>query len=149
MKQPSNELFQTYTGILLILMISLSAQTVKARKISHPKAGPPGSWRIIGHTQAQHTADHNVIVVKGPYDNFRALKFKVTDAPLNLERMVVIYDNGVPDNLNVRENIRQGGESRVIDLRGAGKRSIRKIDFWYDTKGLLRGKANVTVFGKK
>jgi len=44
---------------------------------------------------------------------------------------------------------RQGGESRAIDLRGIGKRSVRRIDFWYDTKGFLKGKADVTVFGMK
>jgi len=37
----------------------------------------------------------------------------------------------------------------VIGLRGSGQRSIRRIDFWYDTKGLLNGKADVTVFGRK
>lgn len=41
------------------------------------------------------------------------------------------------------------GESRAIDLQGVGKRSIPKIEFWYDTKGFLKGKANVTVFGMK
>ena len=64
-----------------------------------------------------------------------------------MQRMVVTYDNGVPDNIDVRQNIPQGGESRVIDLRGTGTRSIRKIDFWYDTKGFLKGKADVTVSG--
>ena len=130
-------------------MISISAQPVLARKTSHPNPGHRGSWRLIGQTHAQHSADHDAIIVKGPYDNFRAIKFRVTDAPLNMTRMVVTYDNGIPDNINVRQNIRQGGESRVIDLRGAGKRSLRRIDFWYDTKGFLRGKADVTVFGKK
>ena len=42
-----------------------------------------------------------------------------------------------------------GGESRVIDLRGVGQRSLRRIDFWYDTKGVGRGTADVTVFGMK
>ena len=37
----------------------------------------------------------------------------------------------------------------AIDLRGIGKRSVRRIDFWYDTKGFLKGKADVTVFGMK
>lgn len=51
--------------------------------------------------------------------------------------------------LEVRQDIRKGGESRAIDLKGAGKRSLRKIDFWYETKGVLQGKADVTVFGMK
>lgn len=41
------------------------------------------------------------------------------------------------------------GEWRAIDLKGVGTRSIRRIDFWYDTKGFLKGKADVTVFGMK
>lgn len=50
---------------------------------------------------------------------------------------------------DVRQTISQGGESRQIDLRGSGRRSIRKIEFWYDTKGIFKGRANVTVFGMK
>jgi phosphoribosyl 1,2-cyclic phosphodiesterase len=117
--------------------------------VVQPKAGAAGTWRLIGQTHADHGADHDTIVVQGPYDNFRKIKFKVTDAPLNMQRMVVTYDNGAPDNIDIRQNIPQGGESRVIDLRGVGKRSLRRIDFWYDTKGFLKGKADVTVFGMK
>ena len=131
---------------LVAFSLGLAVAQVKVVK---PKAGMPGTWRLIGQTQAKHTADHDTIIVAGPYDNFRKLKFKVTDARLNMQRMVVTYDNGVPDNIDVRQNIPQGGESRVIDLRGTGTRSIRKIDFWYDTKGFLKGKADVTVFGMK
>jgi hypothetical protein len=113
------------------------------------KPGAPGQWRVIGQTHANHTADHDTIFVQGPFDNFRRIKFKVTDAPLNMHRMVVTYDNGMPDKIEVRQTIPKGGESRVIDLRGIGKRSVRKIEFWYDTKGLLNGRADVTVFGMK
>lgn len=58
-------------------------------------------------------------------------------------------DNGEPDKLEVREEIAKGGETRAIDLRGAGTRSIKKIEFWYETKGSGKGKADVTVFGMK
>jgi hypothetical protein len=120
-----------------------------AQRVGTPRGGNAGSWRVLGTTQASHSADHDMIVVKGPYDYFRRLKLKVTDAPLNLQRMVVTYDdNGAPEKIDVRQNISQGGESRVIDLRG-GKRKLRTIEFWYDTKGFLSGKADVTVFGMK
>jgi hypothetical protein len=123
--------------------------SASAQRVGTPRGGSPGSWRLLGTTQASHSADHDMIVVKGPYDYFRRLKFKVTDAPLNMQRMVVTYDdNGAPEKIDVRQNISQGGESRVIDLRG-GKRKIRTIEFWYDTQGFLKGKADVTVFGMK
>ncbi len=120
-----------------------------AEKHAQPKAAPAGSWVVIGTTHASHSADHDGIVVEGPFDNFRRIKFKVTDAPLNMQHMVVTYDNGQPDKIDVRQNIPQRGESRVIDLKGVGQRSIRRIDFWYDTKGQGKGKADVTIFGMK
>lgn len=69
------------------------------------------------------------------------------DAPLQLARLVVTYDNGVPDTIPVRYNIPKNGESRIIDLRGAGRRSLRRVDFWYDTRGRGRGTANVSLWG--
>jgi hypothetical protein len=88
-------------------------------------------------------------MVAGPYDFFRSLKFKVTGAPLNMLRMIVRYDDGgAPEEIAVRYTIPRGGESRVIDLRG-GKRKLRSVEFWYDTKSLLNAQADVTLFGIK
>jgi hypothetical protein len=135
----------------LALTVTLAALTpaAQAQKVVQPNAGATGTWKLIGQTHADHGVDHDTIVVQGPFDNFRKIKFKVTDAPLNMLHMVVIYDNGQPDKIEIRQNIAKGGESRVIDLKGIGKRSVRRIDFWYDTKGFLSGKADVTVFGMK
>ena len=136
-------------AVLAALALASAAPARAGQQVVHPNPGPPGSWRPIGQTHANHTADHDVIVVKGPYDNFRKIKFKVTDAPLSMHYMLVTYENGQPDRIDVRQNIPKGGESRAIDLKGVGKRSLRKIEFWYDTKGLLNGKADVTLFGQK
>ena len=130
-------------------LVAAAAAPLRAEKVTRPRPGPAGSWRLIGQTHARHTADHDAIVVHGPYDNFRRLKFRVTDAPLNMHHMLVTYDNGAPDRIEVRQEIPRGGESRVIDLRGAGQRSLRRVEFWYDTKGLLNGQADVTLFGMK
>jgi hypothetical protein len=104
---------------------------------------------LLGTTQAKFVADHDKIIIAGPYDFFRRLKFKVTDAPLNMQHMVVTYDDGgVPEKVDIRYNIPQGGESRVIDLKG-GKRKLRTVEFWYKTDGVLNGRADVTLFGIK
>jgi hypothetical protein len=150
-RRGSNLPFALTTALLVALPLAATCLVAPAhaQQVVKPKPGAAGTWRLIGQTHADHGADHDTIVVQGPYDNFRKIKFKVTDAPLNMQRMVVTYDNGAPDNIDIRQNIAQGGESRVIDLRGVGKRSLRRIDFWYDTKGFLKGKADVTVFGMK
>jgi hypothetical protein len=133
----------------IAVLVVIWTAPVHAQGVSRPRGGPAGSWRAIGTTEAGFQADHDGIVVRGPFDDFRRIKFKVTGAPLNLQRLVVTYENGVPDKIDVRNNIPEGGESRQIDLASAGKRRIRRIDFWYDTKGILKGKAHVTVFGMK
>ena len=133
----------------LMTMTMTLVNPVHAQKVVQPRAAKAGSWVLIGRTQANHTADHDGIDVSGPFDNFRRVQFRVTDAPLNMQRMVVTYGNGQPDQIDLRQNIPQGGQSRVIDLRGVGTRHIRRIDFWYNTKGLLTGRADVTVFGMK
>jgi hypothetical protein len=132
----------------LSILVMLFGTMVQAQQVAKPGPGAKGTWKLLGTTHANHSADHDAIMVAGPYDYFRKLKFKVTDAPLNMQRMVVTYDDGRPENIDVRQNIPKGGESRVIDLKG-GKRKLRSIEFWYDTKGFLNGKADVTLFGMK
>ena len=61
---------------------------------------------------------------------------------------MITYGNGQPENVSVRYNIPNGGESRQISLAG-GARHIRRIDFWYKTQPGLTGRASVTVFGMK
>jgi hypothetical protein len=76
------------------------------------------------------------------------VKIKVVDAGLNMLDMDIHFENGEKMNVSIQKNFHQGEESRVIDLPG-NKRRIEKITFLYDTKGILKGKANVVVFGKR
>ncbi len=141
---------QRASCLVIVALVALASTALaQDRKVSQPRRGAPGQWRVIGQLEAGFKADHDEIVVRGPFDDFRKIKFGVTGADLNIQHLVVTYDNGEPDKIDVRQNIREGGESRQIDLRGAGKRSIRKIAFWYDTKGMLKGRAKVTLFGMK
>jgi hypothetical protein len=135
--------------VLTILMILFSGLASQAQQVNKPKPGNKGSWRLLGIVQASRQADHDIIIVAGPHDYFKKLKFKVTDAPLQMQRMLVRYDDGgKPENIDIRYNIPKGGESRIIDLKG-GKRKLKSVEFWYDTKGFLSGKADVTLFGIK
>ena len=135
-------------AVIGLAAITLSCSATWAAQEAHLSAGSPGTWHLIGTTHAGHSADHDSIIVNGPGDAFRRIKFRVRDATLNLRRLVVSYDNGASQNVETRNDIPKGGESRVIDLNG-GKRQLRRIDFWYDTKGFLSGTADVTVYGMK
>ena len=80
-----------------------------------------GDWVKLGSVNAGHDADHDRITVTGQHDNYRKLKFKVKNAALNMRQVVVTYDDGAPERLDVKENLAAGAETRVIDLHG-GKR---------------------------
>ena len=138
---------KTIWSIAGLAAMLLFADASMAAKEVHPSCGPPGTWCSLGHVTADRSRDHDTIVIKGSDDEFRALKFKVKDSPIDIHRMVVTYDNGAREEVNTRNDIPKGGESRNIDLRGSGKRSLKKVEFWYDSKGLLNGKAEVKLFG--
>ena len=134
--------------LLIAMLIGIVSDAV-AQQVSRPRPGGIGSWRVLGVTQANRTAERDVIYVQGPYDYFRQIKFRVTDAPLEIMRMVVRYDDGgLPQNVETRFLIPEGGESRIIDLRG-GRRKLKSVEFWYKTVGMFRGRADITLFGIK
>lgn len=132
----------------LAAVAAVAPPRAAADDTTRPNKGLPGQWVNLGRVSASHSADHDRITVKGKYDDFRRIKFTVRDAGLNLRRVVVTYDRGGGETLNVREDIPKGGETRPIDLNGA-QRSIRTIEFWYDTKGLLGGTSDVTAWGQR
>ncbi|QQY81698.1 hypothetical protein JJL45_12295 [Tamlana sp. s12] len=146
MKKKLSYLFATLLAVFLCFQ-NANAQYRKGVHTVNNHNNQVGKWVNLGTTHANHTADHDRINVPGPYDYYRKLKFKVRDSPLNIQRMIVTYDGGgAPEKIETRFSIPKNGESRVIDLRG-GKRKLRSIEFWYDTKGILNGKADVTVYG--
>nr|WP_214460630.1 hypothetical protein [Flavihumibacter fluvii] len=116
---------------------------------ANPNAVPAyNNWRELGSVKAGHNGDHDRIEINGPHDTFRKIKIRVEGSPLNMRKMVVTYDDGAPENIEVRNDIPKGGESREIDLKG-GKRKLKSVEFWFETKGFLNGKAEVFLYGSK
>lgn len=127
-----------FFAVLPFLLMSFSATEETAGQ---------SKWRFIADKNVRYGPDHDVIHVTGN-DNYRQLKLRVTDAPLKINDMKVHFENGEVFDVAIRSEIRKGGESRVIDLPG-GSRSIRKIEFWYSTVGVLKGTARVAVWGRR
>ncbi len=106
-----------------------------------------GTWERLGSRRVDRRVDHDEIIVTWLEGAFDAIKIEVKGAPLNMHRCVVHFANGGDQEILTRHNFAQGSDSRVIDLKG-NNRIINRISFWYDTQGLLRGKAIVTVWGR-
>lgn len=105
-------------------------------------------WKFIGDKNVRFGVDRDVIHCGNAKDDFRQIKLKVTDGPVKILDMKVYFDNDEVQDVSIRNQIRQGGESRIIDLTG-GLRHLKKIEFWYETKGFARGRSRVAVWGRK
>jgi hypothetical protein len=129
------------TNVVLVFLLSLTIFT------SQSAIAQQGTWERLGTRKVNHRVDHDEILVTWTDGVFDAIKIVVTGAPLNMHRCVVHFGNGTQQEIELRHNFAQGSDSRVVDLAG-NNRIINRISFWYDTKGLLRGRATVTVFGR-
>ncbi len=108
---------------------------------------PPGKWELLGRRKVRYGLDRDEIIVTRAEGTFTKLKLRVLKSGINMHRFVVHFGNGGKQEVAVRKNIRAGGETRVIDLKG-GKRVIKKVVFWYDTKGIVGKKATVALWGR-
>lgn len=122
-------------SLLTVLLISLSSFTRGA------------SWEHLGSRTVNYTLDKDVIKVTAKEGRFTKLKLKVSNGALRMHKMVVQYGNGEKDIIPMKYHFSRRSASRVIDLKG-GKRIIKDITFFYDSKNRSRQKAKVHVFGK-
>lgn len=106
-----------------------------------------GGWEKLGTKKVNYGLDRDEIIVTARDGRFTKLKLKARRGGINMHKMVVHFGDGTHQNVELRNNIPKGGETRVIDLKG-GKRVIKKVVFWYDTKNLARKRAKLELWGK-
>ena len=104
------------------------------------------AWVALGQRDVNDRVDHDVIAVTARRGEFHSIKLMVQRAPVDFHRVVVHYGDGSKQEVEMRNTIRAGGESRAIDLEGRD-RVIRSIEFWYDARTIRGRKASIRVFG--
>lgn len=133
--------------LIILAACIISISSLNAQKVSVVTNNKPG-WHKIGETTADFRTDKDVIKVWGD-DRFKSLKIQAVDAPVHIEDMTVVYQDGEPENIPVRYDFPKGGESRNIDLKGYERR-IKEIDFIYRTVPNYKvEKAHIEIWGLK
>lgn len=135
----------------------IRAEREKEAKANNPETSSSAAvvlndskgWRKIGEKTVDFQRDKDEVVLVGA-NRFAALKFKVTDAAIDLRDIVVYFDKGDKQDIMVRTPIQAGGESRSVDLKGGLERDISKIVFVYKTlPNRKETKAHVEIWGLK
>lgn len=135
---------KAFASILcLFLAIGLSANS-----IVRPEGSLfPPRWEKLGERNVNFKVDRDEILVTASEGRFTALKIKVRKGAINLHKMVVHFGDGSTQEVETRDEVPAGGESRVINLEG-NRRVIHKVVFVYDTKNFADRRAEVELWGR-
>jgi hypothetical protein len=79
---------------------------------------------------------------------FRAIRFFVQGGDIEIQRVVVHFENGADTEVEVRDRVRNGRTTRAIDLPG-DERRIRSVEFWYGKENWNRSRPQLVLYGRR
>ncbi len=136
------------TMIMMLLAIAGSIGIASAQTPAVMVSDATG-WHKIGERTVAFKTDKDEIVVIGS-DRFSTIKFKVTEAAIDLISLEITYESGDKQDVKINKTIKSPGESGLINLKGGSERSIKKISFVYKTLPNSKDeKASVEIWGLK
>ena len=108
---------------------------------------PPRNWEKLGERKVNYKLDRDEIFVTAKDGRFNAIQLRFKVAPINLHRCVIHFRNGTTQSVALKNKFLPGQTTRVIDIKGK-RRIIKKVVFYYDTRGLRPGKGRVELWGR-
>lgn len=124
-----------------VMALTMTVGDAEARK------GGKRNWELLGSQKVGFLTDKDVIQVGRKDGDFSKIKIVVKGNDVEFKDVDIVYGNGQKDDINIRNRIRAGGETRAIDLKG-GDRFIRRVEFVYKSKPSFKGQATVELWGK-
>ena len=120
----------------ILFVIGIGASTTSAQE-----------WVNLGSKEVKDRSEQDTWHVGSGKGEFRRIKLTVQQRAVRFYRLEVKFENGEKQNIELRDIIRGGGETRSIDLVGKDRR-IDKVDVWYEAQTVRRGaRSQVTLFG--
>jgi hypothetical protein len=124
----------TKTGLILVLAamaLGCGHRPEERRPASREyRADDRADWNKLGERWVDGTRDRDVIPVGGRYGAYRRLMIVVEHSALEMNSVVVNFDDGSSFAPPTRHVFAANTRSHVIDLPGA-RRNIRSVEFRY------------------
>lgn len=129
--------------VLLVTLVKVSFAQEPAI-VTSDKAG----WHKIGEVKASFKMESESIAIMGK-DEFKSLKLKVTDAPMNIDKVTVFYESGATQEIPVGSVLKAGAETGVFTLDKPTE-ELKKVTFTYKSQPNAKDeKAHVELYGLK
>jgi hypothetical protein len=132
--------------LLLVLSFSLPVDAQRRGRDDRYRRDDD-RWERIGDARVDGRRDHDTIRVKSS-NRFRAIRFFVQGGDIEIQRVVVHFENGGDAEVEVRDRIRDGSTTRGVDLPG-NERRIRSVEFWYSKEDWNRNKPQLVLYGRR
>ncbi len=130
-------------GLLFVSVITISSCFTTRRSIPLEEG-----WELLGEEKVNFVRDKDELVVSSR-NQFTDIRFRIEGKEVRLHDLKIYFENGDKLEPSVDFIIPADRDSRNIELAKDG-RTISKIEFQYRTTGsILKGRANVLVYGKK
>jgi hypothetical protein len=126
-------------AVLMLAMVLVAGAT------SAVQAQRGGRWVLLGERHIDGRADNDKIDVGRDNGKFRAIQFRVSGGTVMFDRIRVKYLRGGSEDISVRSEIQDGGQTRPIDLPGQ-HRVIESVSMWYSKRN-WRARPTVQVYG--
>ncbi len=134
-------------ALVFVVLFAVLMNSAFAQEPGIMLSNKPG-WHKIGEVKANFKMENESISVLGA-DKFKSILLKVTDAPINIERVQVFYESGEMEEFDVKNELKPNSETRKIDLKGTDK-ELKKVTFTYKTlPNAKEEKAHVELYGLK
>lgn len=135
---------KTTAVVMMLLLAGLQSVAQEPGMVTSDEQG----WQKIGETTINLNQENESIIVMGT-DEFSALKLKVTDARIKIERVQVFYAAGEMQELDVDSDLLAGAETEELQLDHKD-REIEKVAFTYRAPANAKGdKAHLELHGLK
>lgn len=105
-------------------------------------------WVLLGTAHVDKNEDHKTIHVGTAAGPFHQIQLRVNGAAIDLQRVVVHFENGSQEELpSVNDRIRSGGKTRDIELPGE-RRTIDGVELWF-SKEYPDTRPEVSLYGAR
>jgi hypothetical protein len=116
--------------------------------VNAQKGKDKGTWSKLGEATVDFKTTKATVNL-ATAGNYKALRIKAIDAPVHIDNLIVVYQDGAPANIPIRFDFKAGVESRSIELEDA-KRAIKEVDVVYkNVTNSKVDKANIEISGLK
>lgn len=134
------------TLIIVVTLLAIVNHTF-AQEPAIVTSDKPG-WHKIGEVKASFKTESESISVFGK-DEFKSIKLKITDAPINIDKVTVFYESGATQEIPVNGTFKAGSETGQFNLKNPTD-ELQKITFTYKSEpNVNENKAHVELYGLK